>query len=74
MITVLIQPAMSSISGSFMPLVVTAGVPRRMPEGSNGERASNGTVFLLSVMPTRSNAAWACLPGTPLFVRSTSNR
>ena len=36
---------MAAISGSFMPRVVTAGVPMRTPLVTNGERVSNGTVF-----------------------------
>ena len=71
-ITWSIQSAMSSISASFMPRVVMAGVPRRMPDGSIGERGSKGTVFLLRVMPTSSRVSWAFLPVTPLLVRSTS--
>jgi len=42
---------MAAISASFIPRVVTAGVPRRMPLAWNGERVSNGIVFLLTVMP-----------------------
>ena len=43
--TSLIMSAMAAISGSFIPRVVTAGVPRRTPEASKGERVSNGIVF-----------------------------
>ena len=35
--------AICFISASPMPRLVTAGVPRRMPDGSNGLRGSNGT-------------------------------
>ena len=35
------------ISFSFIPKVVTVGVPRRMPEGSYGLRVSNGIVFFI---------------------------
>ena len=42
--------AIVSISGSRMPRVVTAGVPMRTPLVTNGERGSNGTVFLFTVM------------------------
>ena len=39
------------ISSSPMPRVVSAGVPRRMPEATKGLLVSNGIVFLLTVMP-----------------------
>jgi hypothetical protein len=55
--------AMAAISGSFMPRVVTAGVPRRMPLAWNGERVSKGMVFLLTVMPASSSADLAFLAG-----------
>ena len=42
---------MRFISGSFMPRVVTAGVPMRMPLVTNGDCVSFGTVFLFTVMP-----------------------
>ena len=48
--------AMAAISVSFIPRVVTAGVPSRMPLAWNGERVSNGIVFLLTVMPASSSA------------------
>jgi hypothetical protein len=38
---------MAAISGSFMPRVVTAGVPSRMPLAWNGERVSNGNGVLV---------------------------
>ena len=38
-----IHAASFSISVVPMPRDVTAGVPRRMPDGSNGFRGSNGT-------------------------------
>ena len=53
---------MAAISASFMPRVVTAGVPSRMPLAWNGERVSNGMVFLLTVMPASSSAIWQSLP------------
>ena len=49
------KPAICFISASFMPRVVTAGVPRRMPLAWNGERVSNGIVFLFTVMPASSS-------------------
>src|ERR1017187_10768631 len=38
------------ISGSFMPRVVSAGLPMRMPLGFIGGLVSNGMAFLLTVM------------------------
>ena len=37
-----------------MPRVVRAGVPMRMPLGSIGLRVSKGIMFMLTVMPQRS--------------------
>src|SRR5581483_5187502 len=48
--TSLIMSAMAAISCSFIPRVVTAGVPRRIPLAWKGERVSNGMVFLFTVM------------------------
>ena len=42
--------AMRPISSSFMPRVVTAGVPMRMPLVTNGDCVSFGTVFLFTVI------------------------
>ena len=54
------------------PRVVPAGVPSRTPDVTNGEAGSNGTAFLLHVIPARPSAASAALPVTPLPCRSTS--
>ena len=54
--------AMATISGSFMPWVVTDGVPMRTPLVTKGERGSSGMVFLFRVMPAWSSTAWASLP------------
>src|SRR5947207_15868229 len=54
--------AISSISSSFMPRVVTAGVPTRMPAGLKGELVSNGMAFLFTVMLERSRTSCASLP------------
>ena len=48
--TVSMQSATSFMLDSTRPRVVTAGVPRRMPEAWKGLRVSNGTVFLLQVI------------------------
>ena len=55
--------AMAAISASFMPRVVQAGEPSRMPLAWNGERVSNGIVFLFTVMPASSSAIWRILAG-----------
>ena len=55
----------STMSASFMPRVVRAGVPTRMPEATMGEFVSKGMVFLLTVMPARSSAFSAALPVMP---------
>ncbi len=74
--TVSMHSAISSMSCSFMPRVVTAGVPRRMPEAWKGERVSNGTVFLLHVRWARSRVSWAffAVRSGRLARRSTSSR
>jgi hypothetical protein len=60
--TSLIMSAMAAISASFIPRVVQAGVPSRMPLAWNGDRVSNGIVFLFVVMPASSSAIWQSLP------------
>ncbi len=57
-----IRPAMTAISASFMPRVVRAGVPMRMPLVTKGLWVSNGMLFLLTVMPASSRASSASLP------------
>jgi len=42
---------MARISVSFIPRVVSAAVPILIPEVMNGLRLSNGTMFLLTVIP-----------------------
>ena len=42
--------AMISMSASFAPLVVTAGVPSLIPLVTNGDLGSFGTVFLFAVI------------------------
>ena len=70
--TSLIMSAIAAISCSFMPRVVTAGVPMRMPLPWNGERVSKGIVFLFTVIHASSKASWQSLPVTPLAPTSTS--
>ena len=69
-----IHPAIRCISASPMPRVVTAGVPTRMPDVTNGLFVLNGIAFLLTVIAARSSAVAASLPVTPAAVRSTSIR
>ena len=64
--------AISSISASPIPAVVTAAVPRRRPLVTNGFSGSLGIAFLLHVTPARSSASWATFPVTPNGRRSTS--
>ena len=54
------------------PRVVTAETPNRSPVHFEGFRASNGTGFLLDVMPARASAVSAWLPRSPTDVRSSS--
>ena len=60
--TVSIISTISSMRSSFAPRVVIAGVPTRIPEVWNGERLSNGTMFLFTVMSACTNAFSATLP------------
>jgi hypothetical protein len=64
--------AIASISGSRMPLVVTAGVPILIPLATIGGLRSKGMAFLLTVMPALPSAASATLPVMPFENTSTS--
>ena len=55
-------------------VVVSAGVPMRMPDGSTGLRSSYGIMFLLTVMPQQSSDSSAVLPPIESGVTSTSSR
>ncbi len=68
------KSAMTSISGSRMPRVVTAGVPIRIPLATIGGLRSKGMAFLLTVMPALPSAASAALPVMPFENTSTSIR
>ncbi|CLQ58193.1 Uncharacterised protein [Mycobacterium tuberculosis] len=46
----MIRLPISVNSASLKPRVVPAGVPRRIPEVTNGFSGSNGMPFLLQVM------------------------
>src|SRR3989338_972268 len=72
--TSLIFLAISVKSFSCLPRVVSAGVPRRMPEGSTGERVSKGMVFLLTMIPAFSSRSLASLPPIPLPFIHTSTK
>ena len=50
------KSATRTMSASFKPRVVRAGVPRRMPLVTMGGRVSLGTLFLLTMMPAASSA------------------
>src|SRR5581483_7517705 len=73
-ITSLIQVAICFISFSFMPRVVMAGVPMRIPEGLNGGAGSYGMLFLLIVIPASSSKSAASAPPIFLFRKSMSNK
>ena len=60
--------AINAISGSFMPCVVTDGVPIRTPLVTNGLRGSFGMLFLFNVIPASSRMSCYSLP-----VSSASN-
>ena len=66
--------AISRMSSSTRPRVVSAGVPIRRPEGFIGGRSSNGIALRLTVIPTSSRRSSAVLPSSPVGVRSTSTR
>jgi hypothetical protein len=44
------------------PRVVTAGVPKRIPEVTKGDLSSKGTAFLLIVISALMSVSWASLP------------
>src|SRR3990167_4293230 len=69
-----IQPASSLHSASLKPRVVTAGVPKRRPEVTNGERGSFGTEFLFTVMNALPRAASASLPEISCLISDSRNR
>ena len=61
-------------SATPKPRVVAAGVPRRIPEVTNGFSGSKGMPFLLQVIAARTSAFSETLPLRPLGRRSTSIR
>ena len=68
-----IQPA----RGTRLPLkprVVTAGVPMRRPEVTNGERGSFGTEFLFTVMNARPRGGVGVFAGDVLLDQESRNR
>ena len=58
-------------SFSVSPLVVAAEEPNLIPEVIDGGVSSNGTPFLLQVIPALSRACSQLFPVMPLFLRST---
>ena len=69
-----IHRAISAISGSRKPRVVTAGVPTRIPLVTKGFSGSLGMVFLFTVMPTSSSRCSYSLPVRPKCRVSTRIR
>ena len=63
-----------AISASFIPRVVSAGVPMRMPEVTIGFSGSKAIMFLLTVIAAFPSAASATLPVSFFGRRSTSIR
>ena len=58
----IIKSATCFTATSFIHLVVIAGVPSLIPEGSRGFRVSYGIIFLLHDIPTFSRAISASFP------------
>ena len=69
-----IKSATVRISDSFIPRVVSAGVPMRIPLVMRGDLSSKGTAFLFTVIPAASSASWASFPVAFLLRRSMSIR
>lgn len=55
------------ISFSPIPLDVSAGVPSLIPLGSSGDLWSNGSIFLLTVIPMLSSTSCALFPVSHVF-------
>ncbi len=72
--TSLIMSAICFACGSFIPLVVIAGVPILRPLGLNGGAGSFGTVLQFVAIRALSRAFASFLPGTFLFLRSMRMR
>ena len=58
------------MSFSLSPRVETAAEPIRIPEVTNGDLSSNGTIFLFTVISAFTNAFSASLPVIFLLRRS----
>ena len=58
--------AISRMSSSTRPRVVSAGVPIRRPEGFIGGRSSKGIALRLTVIPTSSRRSSAVWPSRPV--------
>ena len=57
-----IRSTTAFISASFIPRVVRAGVPIRMPEVTKGDSSSAGIMFLFTVMSTLPRVSSAVFP------------
>ena len=66
--------AIFTISFSFIPLVVTAGVPIRIPEGSHGFLVSFGIAFLFTVIFDCSSNEDASSPDIPTLVTISTRK
>ena len=64
------SPEEVKLSFSFIPRVVTAGVPIRKPLGFSGGAVSPGIELLFVTIPARSSAFASFLPGIFLFLKS----
>ncbi len=69
-----ISRAISAMSGSVMPWVVTLGEPIRMPDAVAGGAGSNGIAFLFSVIRAASQRRSAAAPVTSSGRTSSSAR
>ena len=58
------------MSASNKPRVVIAAVPTRIPEVTNGDLSSKGTIFLFTVISALTNAFSASFPEIFLFLKS----
>lgn len=70
----IMSSATSLHSDSWRPLVVIAGVPNRIPEGSIGFRVSSAIEFIFRVIPTSSRTFCASFPDTPSDDQTSARR
>ena len=73
--TSLIMSAIAAISGSFIPRVVTAGVPSRTPLAwKGGTRLERYRILVHRDAGPSSSAIWQSFPVSPFAPTSTSIR